>query len=268
MLPRMKVVVVARDRGELPGSESGDGLRESVAEVGVLRVAPVAAPVARVDGELRQVGEPSDLCCARRLAAGEGAEGVQVDRLLTARLQVGVDEVGVALLVVGVVVDVLVHVLVDDGERLGVGTTSTSARDLTVLDAAELVVLLPEIGFEQLRGGEELENRSVARRERLTSQRGRRVDQKSPCTESHGSGRRSPGEEGAAAGEMLRRFIHLRSPCCWRLGTGLVVRREDSSAYRNVAREQTRDRPAAGLSQRWPSAAAGAATRWNAAAAA
>ena len=73
-----------------------------------------------------------------------------------------------ALLVVGVVVDVLVHVLVDDGERLGEGAIPPAARDLAVLDAAEFVVLLPEIGFEQLCGGEELENRGVSRWECLT----------------------------------------------------------------------------------------------------
>jgi hypothetical protein len=57
-------------------------------------------------------------------------------------------EVGVALLVVGVVVDVLGHVLVEDRERLGVGSIPASAWNLAVLDAAELVVLLPQIGFE------------------------------------------------------------------------------------------------------------------------
>jgi hypothetical protein len=149
--------------------------------------------------------------CAAPLAfaAGEGAERVQVDRLLTARLQVRVDEVCVALLVVGVVVDVLVHVFVDDGERLGVGPIAASAGDLAVLDAAELVVLLPQIGFEQLGGREELEDRSVSRWESVTGKRGRRADQEFPRAEGQGSGRRSPGEEGAAASAMLRQLIHL-----------------------------------------------------------
>ena len=99
---------------------------------------------------------------------------------------------GVALLVVGVVVDVLGHVLVDDGERPGVGPVPASARDLAVLDAAELVVLLPQVGFEQLGGGEELENRSVSRGEAVTGKRGRRVDQESPCAEGQGPGCGSP----------------------------------------------------------------------------
>ena len=243
-----QVVVAAGDRGELPGCEARDRLREGVAEVGVLRVAAVARPVARVDGELHQVGEPSDLRCAGRLAAGEGAERVQVDRLRTARLQVRVDEVGVALLVVGVVVDVLVHVLVDDGERLGVGPISASAGDLAVLDAAELVVLLPEIGFEQLRGGEELENRRVARREGLAGERGRRVDQESPRTEGQGSGRGSLGEEGAAAGAMLRRLVHLGVLLLAGTGYRPCSPRQHLARVPEGGQGQTPDRPVGGCS--------------------
>ena len=95
---------------------------------------------------------------------------------------------------------------------------SPAARDLAVLDAAEFVVLLPEIGFEQLCGGEELENRGVSRWECLTGQRGRRVDQKSPRTEGQGSGCRSLREEGPAAGAMLRRLIHRWFSFCWDWG--------------------------------------------------
>jgi hypothetical protein len=54
----------------------------------------------------------------------------------------------VALLIVGVVMDVLVHVLVQHRERRGVGRVAASARNLAVLDAAKLVVLSPEIGLE------------------------------------------------------------------------------------------------------------------------
>ena len=76
---RAEVGVGAGDRRMLPGSEAWDGLREGVAEVGVLRVAAVARPEAGVDGQLHQVGEPSDLLRAGRLAARQGAELVQVD---------------------------------------------------------------------------------------------------------------------------------------------------------------------------------------------
>src|SRR5712691_11387988 len=76
------------------------GLREGVAEVRVLRVAAVARPEARVDGQLHQVGETSDLLRAGRLAAGQGAELVQVDRCRAVCLQVGVDEGEVGELIV------------------------------------------------------------------------------------------------------------------------------------------------------------------------
>src|SRR5437762_11993828 len=51
-------------------------------------------------------------------------------------------------LIVGVVVDVLVHVLVQHRKGSGVGWISGSAGDFGVLDSAEFVVLLPQIGFD------------------------------------------------------------------------------------------------------------------------
>ena len=80
------------------------------------------------------------------------------------RLQVGVNEGEVADLVVGVVVDVLVHVLVQHRDRLGVGRVPASAGDFAVLDAGELVVLLPQIGLDDLGRSQEAENRRVSLR--------------------------------------------------------------------------------------------------------
>jgi hypothetical protein len=82
--------------------------------------------------------------------------------LRTVRLQVGVDESGVRDLVVGVVVDVLIHVPVQYRNRVGVGRAPAAAGDFAVLDAGELVVLLPKIGLDELGRGEEPENRRVA----------------------------------------------------------------------------------------------------------
>jgi len=142
--------------------EPRDCLRQGIAEVGVSSSRAIAGPEAGVDGQLHQVGEPFDvLPCAGRLAAGQGAELVQVDRLRAVRLQVGVEEGVVADLVVGVVVDVLVHVLVQDRDRIVVGRVTGSAGDLLVLDAGELVVLLPQIGFDQLGSSQEAENGCV-----------------------------------------------------------------------------------------------------------
>jgi hypothetical protein len=159
---RGEVGVGAGDRRVLAGGEVGDGVWENVAEVGVLRVAAVARPEAGVDGQLHQVGQPPDLLGSGCLAAGQGAELVQVDRLRAVRLQVSVDESEVADLVVGVVVDVLIHVLVQYSHSVVVGGVAAAAGDFAVLDARQLVVLLPHIGLEDLGGSQEAKNRRVA----------------------------------------------------------------------------------------------------------
>jgi hypothetical protein len=190
--------------GNCPAARSGDGLRQGVAEVGVLRVAAVARPEAGVDGQLRQVGEASDLLRAGRLATGQGAELVQVDRLPAARLQVRVDEGGVRELVVGVVVDVPVHVLVEHRDGLGVGRVAAAAGDFAVLDAGELVVLLPQIGLEDLGRGQEPENRLVSRGEAAMRQGRCGIGQQRPRADGSRSDRGSLEQEGAAIGQMLR----------------------------------------------------------------
>ena len=116
---------------------------------------------------VKLVNRPTCLRTGRR-AAGQGAELVQVDRVYAVRLEIGVDEVGVALLIVGVVVDVLVHVLVQHGESLGVRRVTASTRYFAVLDPAELVVLLPQVGLEKLGRSQELENRHVPFGEAVT----------------------------------------------------------------------------------------------------
>ena len=65
--------------------------------------------------------------------------------------------------VVGVVMDVLRHVGVEYRERVGVVRVAAPAGDFTVLNATELVVLLPEVGFERLERGQEPENRRISR---------------------------------------------------------------------------------------------------------
>ena len=51
-------------------------------------------------------------------------------------------------LIIGVVVDVLIHVFVQHREGGGVQWVASSARDFGVLDATELVVLDPKVGLE------------------------------------------------------------------------------------------------------------------------
>ena len=157
------VAVVAGNRRMLADGERRDGLRQLVAEVGVEPVAAVARPEAGVDAQLHQVGQPADvLLSAVRLAARQLPEPVEVNRLLAVRLQVGVDEGDVAELVVGVVVDVLVHVPIQHLHGGGIGGVPGAARHLAVLDAGELVVLLPQIRLDDLGGSQELEDRGVS----------------------------------------------------------------------------------------------------------
>jgi hypothetical protein len=62
-------------------------------------------------------------------------------------------------------VDVLVHVLVQHSHSVVVGRIAAAAGDFAVLDPGELVVLLPDIGLDDLGGGQEAKNRRVAFRQ-------------------------------------------------------------------------------------------------------
>ena len=53
-------------------------------------------------------------------------------------------------LIIGVVMDVLIHVFIQHREGLGVGWIASAARDFGVLDAAEFIVLDPKVGLEYL----------------------------------------------------------------------------------------------------------------------
>ena len=118
------------------------------------------------------------------------------------RLQVGVDEGEMGEFVVGVVVDVLGHVRVEHRERVCVIGIATAAGHFAVLDAAELVVLLPGIGLEDLGRGEELENRRVSRGEAAACKRRRRIGQQPPGADSSCSGRGALEQEGATGVEI------------------------------------------------------------------
>ena len=93
--------------GNCPFSNPG---WERVAEIRVLRAAAVARPITGVHGELHQVGKPSDLLGACRFTARQRAKLIQIDGIPTLRNQVGVDELEMADLILGIVVDILGHV--------------------------------------------------------------------------------------------------------------------------------------------------------------
>ena len=145
---RSQVGVVSRNGWKLPCDQTRDGLRECVSEIGVLVIAAVARPPTRVHGKLHEIGEPSDLLGAGRLTARQSAKLVQIDGLGPFRSQIGIEELKVGDLIVGVVMDVLVHVLIQHLNGRGVGRIPGPAGDFGVLDSAEFVVLLPQIGFD------------------------------------------------------------------------------------------------------------------------
>jgi hypothetical protein len=51
-------------------------------------------------------------------------------------------------LILGVVVDVLVHVFIQHSQRIMVGWVPATAWNFAVLDASEFVVLDPKVGLE------------------------------------------------------------------------------------------------------------------------
>src|SRR5437879_883443 len=71
-----------------------------------------------------------------------------MDRLCSLGDQVCVKECEMGALILGIIMDVLVHISIKDFQGLGVDWIPSSSRDFAVLDASQLIVLDPEIGFE------------------------------------------------------------------------------------------------------------------------
>src|SRR5450759_5124806 len=159
---KRQVFVASRNGRELAVGEAGNRRRERVSEVRVLRPAPIARPITRVDGQLHEICQTADLLRSGGFAAGQRAELIQIDGLRTLRSQVGVDESEMGEFILGVVMDVLGHVPIEHLERLRVSRAAGTARYLAILDAAELVVLLPQIGLKDLRGSKESQYGRIA----------------------------------------------------------------------------------------------------------
>ena len=112
----------------------------------------VALEVAGVDREVGEVGEPADLPEPGDGRAGDHAETVEIDGLGADRVQVGVDELGVAQLVLGDVDRVDRQVVVDALQRLAIARIALG----------QLGVLLPQVGLDQLGRGQEPQDGDVA----------------------------------------------------------------------------------------------------------
>src|SRR6516164_8258785 len=107
------IVIGAWDSGVSIHAQSRNGVGKCIPEVRVLGTAAIASPPTRVDGELHQVGEASDLLSTCGFTTGKGAELVEVGYVRALRSQVRVDELLVGQLVFGVVVNVLRHIAVE-----------------------------------------------------------------------------------------------------------------------------------------------------------
>jgi len=83
----------------------------------------------------------------------------------------------VGVLIVGVIVNVLRHVPIEDLNGGGIGWAPFSPWDFGVLDSAEFVVLLPQIGFDEFRRRQQPKNSLISRCETATRSRRRGISQ-------------------------------------------------------------------------------------------
>ena len=120
-------------------------------KIRVMPVVAVARPPTGVDGKLGQVGEPmSDLgwIDSRRGATHQSAKRVQICRTPSPGDQVRVEELVVSDLIIGVVMDVVSHFILNNLQGLDISWIASAAWDFGVRDAAEFVVLNPKVGLE------------------------------------------------------------------------------------------------------------------------
>src|SRR5205814_2430420 len=120
-------------------------------KIRVMTVVAIAGPPAGIDRKLRQVSEPtSDLV---RIDAGRGAAHQRAKRIEICRRrslgdQISVEELVMSSLIIGVVMDVVSHFILNNLQGLGIGWIAMAAWDFSVLDAAEFVVLDPKVGLD------------------------------------------------------------------------------------------------------------------------
>jgi hypothetical protein len=111
---------------------------------------------------------------AGRCTALQRAKRIEIDGITTVCHQEGIDEREVAVLVLGVVVDVLGHVHIQHLQGRLVPGNAGATGVLAVLDAAQLVVLFPQVGFEDFGGRQEPEDGHIAWGETTTGWCGER----------------------------------------------------------------------------------------------
>src|SRR5690242_8058183 len=98
-----------------------------------MAVVAVAGPPAGINSKLSQVSEPVtdqsgvDSCCS---AAHQSAKRIKIRRSRSSRHQIRIEELMVSDLIIGVVVDVLVHVFIQNRKGIVVSLIASSTRDL------------------------------------------------------------------------------------------------------------------------------------------
>jgi hypothetical protein len=152
------VLISYIDRGDcwmrLPFDEQGwDRLRKNKRriKIGILVAAAIPRPPTGIDDKLHEIGEPQfSLVGPCRLAALQSREFTQVNRRRVDRLKLSVEEVVMAELILGIVVDVLRHVPIEVVQRIGVGRVPPGGKswNLAVLNSSKLGILLPEIALD------------------------------------------------------------------------------------------------------------------------
>ncbi len=159
------VAVGPRDRGEPAIEQSRNRIRKIVVtEIGIGGAAAIAPPPGRVHRELHEIGQALLARRAIGRAAVQRAESFEADGPRALRFKVFIDEIEMGEFVLGVVVNVLRHVTVDLRQQIDIRLVSAPCRLFRVVNAAELVVLLPKIGFEDFERRKEAENADVSER--------------------------------------------------------------------------------------------------------
>src|SRR5207249_10631495 len=122
-------------------------------KIRVMAVVAIPGPPAGIDLKLRQVGKPtSDLASidSRRRATHQSAKPVQNCRIRSLGNQVRVEELMMSDLIIGVVMDVVLHFILNNLQSVSVGWIAAAAGNFAVPHATELVVLDPKVRFEYL----------------------------------------------------------------------------------------------------------------------
>src|SRR6266568_3373944 len=117
-------------------------------KIRVLAVVAIAGPPAGINRELGQVGKPVpdqggvNSGCS---AAHQSPKRIEICRSRSLGHQVRIEELMVSDLIIRVIVNVLVHVFIEDPEGIVVSWIAGATRDFGVLNATEFVVLNPKV---------------------------------------------------------------------------------------------------------------------------